>query len=38
MPYGYYTQSGYRGLLPNGRWMLFVSDEEYIEYLEEMEL
>lgn len=34
MPYGYYTSYSYRGLV-NGRWMEFVSEEEYIDYLKE---
>ena len=33
MPYGYWTPSGYWGLV-NGRWMEFVSEDEYIEYIE----
>ena len=32
--YGYQTQSGYRGMV-NGRWMLFTSRDEYVEYLAE---
>lgn len=35
--YGYQTQSGYRGRV-NGKWMLFTSYEEYIEYLCETEV
>lgn len=32
MFYGYYTQSGYRGLV-NGEWMLFATEAEYREYV-----
>lgn len=31
---GYITASGYMGLV-DGRYMLFASEEEYLEYLEE---
>ncbi len=31
---GYVTASGYMGLV-DGRYILFVSEEEYLEYLEE---
>ena len=34
-PYGYHTQSGYFGRLPNGQWMEFDTDGEYHGYLEE---
>ncbi len=30
--YGYYTQSGYMGMVA-GHWMLFVSDDEYYDYI-----
>lgn len=30
---GYVTQSGYMGLV-QGRYILFVSEKEYIEYME----
>jgi hypothetical protein len=33
-PYGYYTPYGYRGIV-NNRWMLFVSEEEYLDYIKE---
>lgn len=32
---GYTTSSGYMGYV-NGRYMLFASEEEYIEYMDEM--
>lgn len=32
--YGYLTKYGYLGWV-NGRWMLFASEQEYFEYLEE---
>lgn len=31
---GYYTNEGYRGWV-NGRYMLFATEEEYREYLED---
>jgi len=31
----YYIKSGVRGLLPNGKWMTFSTEEEYIEYIRE---
>ncbi len=31
---GYNTDSGYMGLV-NGRYMLFASEEDYIEYISE---
>lgn len=33
--YGYLTSYGYRGRLPDGSWMDFPTEEEYIEYLHE---
>jgi len=33
----YYTKSGVKGLLPDGRWMLFATEEEYISYIRENE-
>lgn len=33
---GYWTSSGYLGLV-HSRWMLFVSESEYIEYVTEEE-
>lgn len=33
MPAGYWTSYGYRGLVGN-RWILFVSYEEYLEFIE----
>ncbi len=32
---GYHTDNGYKGLV-NGRWMLFPTEAEYVEYMEEM--
>ena len=32
--YGYYTSSGYMGLV-GSRWMLFVSEAEYRDYISE---
>ena len=31
---GYFTSSGFRGFV-NGEWMLFASESDYIEYIEE---
>ena len=31
---GYYTSSGYMGYV-EGRWVLFASEQDYREYLEE---
>lgn len=31
---GYFTSAGYMGFVA-GRWMLFVSESEYYEYLED---
>lgn len=31
---GYLTQAGYRGLVGN-RWMMFCTEEEYYEYMED---
>lgn len=36
MGYGYYISSGYKGLV-NGVWMLFPTEDEYIEYLREFD-
>lgn len=33
-PYGYYTSYGYNGLV-NGKYMLFSTENEYIEYITE---
>ena len=33
VPYGYDSPAGYRGRLPDGRWMLFPTFLEYIEYI-----
>lgn len=33
--YGYFTQSGFNGRLPDGRWMLFASYSDYEEYISE---
>ena len=35
MPYGYYTQTGYMGRLPTGRWVLFATQADYLDYLAE---
>ena len=35
-PYGYHTGQGFFGFLPNGRKMLFATQEEYLEYFSEM--
>ena len=35
MYYGYYIPSGYKGKLKDGRWMLFATEQEYIEYMNE---
>jgi hypothetical protein len=32
---GYYTPSGYKGLV-GGQWMMFPTEAEYAEYMEEM--
>lgn len=34
MLYGYFTPSGYMGLV-SGRWMLFSTETDYIDYLQE---
>lgn len=34
--YGYFTPSGYKGLV-NGKWMLFSTEAEYHEYMRETE-
>lgn len=31
---GYYISYGYKGYV-NGRWMLFATEDEYIEYIKE---
>lgn len=33
MPYGYFTSFGYRGLV-SGVWMLFASEDDYLEYIQ----
>lgn len=33
MYYGYYISSGYYGRVGN-RWMLFATEEEYVEYIQ----
>lgn len=30
---GYYTSYGYKGYIGDGKWMLFVSEEDYLEFL-----
>jgi len=34
--YGYFVSSGYRGFV-NGTWMLFPTEAEYYEYMNELE-
>ena len=34
--FGYYTNYGYRGYV-NGQWILFSTEREYTEYVEELE-
>lgn len=35
-PYGYIVGSGYMGYVPSDeKWMLFASEEEYLEYISE---
>lgn len=36
IPYGYDSSAGYRGRLPDGRWMLFPTYAEYMEYFSVM--
>ena len=36
MPYGYLVEQGFIGILPDGRKMLFPTQDEYIEYLSEL--
>lgn len=33
--YGYYTSTGYLGLV-RGKWMLFATETEYVEYVKEI--
>lgn len=33
--YGYFTSYGYRGLVQN-EWMLFATEAEYVEYVNEL--
>ena len=35
MYYGYDIKVGYYGRLPNGKWMLFPTEREYSEYINE---
>lgn len=35
MYYGYNTKYGYMGRLRDGRWMLFATEKEYTEYINE---
>lgn len=35
-PYGYTTQNGYKGLI-NNKFILFPTEQEYIDYLIELE-
>ena len=35
-PKGYSTPQGYAGFLPDGRRMLFPTQDEYMDYLEEL--
>lgn len=32
-PYGYPVSSGYMGLINNNVWMLFATEDDYIEYI-----
>lgn len=34
--YGYHISSGYKGWV-RGKWMLFATEDEYIEYMEEFD-
>lgn len=34
--YGYVVPYGYMGMVEEGRWMLFPTDMEYYEYMEEL--
>lgn len=36
IPRGYYTSQGYTGFLPDGSRMAFPTQEEYIDYVEEL--
>ena len=36
IPKGYYTSQGYTGFLPDGSRMAFPTQEEYIDYVEEL--
>lgn len=36
MPYGYFTQGGYMGRV-NGKMILFASEQDYFEYIEDEE-
>ena len=36
-PKGYSTSQGYTGFLPNGRRMAFPTQDEYLEFLSELE-
>ena len=35
MPYGYLTQEGYKGKVSENCWMLFDTEQEYLNYIEE---
>lgn len=35
-PYGYPVSSGYFGMLKDGTWRLFPTENEYLEYIEEV--
>ena len=34
-PKGYYTSQGYTGFLPDGSRMVFPTQDEYLDYIEE---
>ena len=34
-PKGFNVNGGYMGLLPNGRYQLFATEEEYLNYIKE---
>lgn len=36
IPYGYWTESSFVGLMPDGRMRAFVSDREYYEVIRDL--
>jgi len=36
IPKGFYTSQGYTGFLPDGSRMVFPTQDEYIDYVEEL--